>query len=218
MSTLQKLSVCTLLSVTTAIAILGWIRESYGHENIYSHVIEGGFCGVDECGDEPQTTTPISLTWTAFMPGFGSWVGFPTAGSSINYGIRNNNSWLETTDECHGPTTGNDDFFFEKQSNGYYTIQTGSHGNFLCWDVPNGSSAEGVDWQLYPCHGGDSQQFWLTQWNDHTYIYPKVAPGKCADVEGGLGNGRDIQQYTCHWGPNQRFGLIRTKICHNYDP
>lgn len=86
----------------------------------------------------------------------------------------------------------------------------------MCLDLPNGSLADGVHLQSYPCHGGPSQR-WLTprrqpwaplSFGESVRII-SAHSGKCVDVPGAsLSGGVRLQQFTCHGGRNQSFQIF----------
>jgi len=68
-----------------------------------------------------------------------------------------------------------------------------------CLDVPNSSTADGTQIQLWDCHGGSNQQ-WATTSSQEL----RVLGGKCLDAAG-TGNGARIQIYSCWGGANQKW-------------
>ncbi|MHC5907361.1 endo-1,4-beta-xylanase [Streptomyces sp. S6] len=68
-----------------------------------------------------------------------------------------------------------------------------------CVDVPNSSTNDGTQVQLYDCHGGTNQQ-WTSTASGELQVYGN----KCLDA-GGSGTGARIQIYGCHGGTNQQW-------------
>lgn len=81
-----------------------------------------------------------------------------------------------------------------------------------CIDVPNGSTADGVQVQQYPCHTGPNQRWIFLPDAVNSPSYYTVVnewSGKCLDVRGASPSpGAAIQQYGCHGGTNQRWHLM----------
>ncbi|MBQ1028244.1 glycoside hydrolase family 11 protein [Micromonospora sp. C95] len=71
-----------------------------------------------------------------------------------------------------------------------------------CLDVPNSSTSNGTQIQLYDCHGGANQRF------THTSGRQLMVNGKCLDVpNSSTSNGTRIQLYDCHSGANQQWNI-----------
>ncbi|SPL87991.1 Endo-1,4-beta-xylanase A precursor [[Actinomadura] parvosata subsp. kistnae] len=68
-----------------------------------------------------------------------------------------------------------------------------------CVDVPNNSTSDGQQVQLWDCNNGSNQQ-----WSQTSAGELKVYGSKCLDA-GGSGNGARIQIYACHGGANQQW-------------
>nr|BFE82033.1 hypothetical protein GCM10020093_046340 [Planobispora longispora] len=68
-----------------------------------------------------------------------------------------------------------------------------------CLDVPNSSTADGTQLQLWDCHGGTNQRWTLTSSQEL-----RVFGSKCLDAAG-TGNGARIQIYSCWGGANQKW-------------
>lgn len=84
-----------------------------------------------------------------------------------------------------------------------------SNGQRLCIDVPNGQAGDHVALNVFPCHYGPNQKFWL-DYRAHASELRLVSEGsgRCADQPGGqVQSGGDYQLYACHGGRNQRFDL-----------
>ncbi|TDE56346.1 1,4-beta-xylanase [Nonomuraea mesophila] len=71
-------------------------------------------------------------------------------------------------------------------------------GSGRCVDVPNGSTNDGTQVQLYDCHGQSNQQWTQTSSGE------LQSGGKCLDA-GGSGSGAVIQIYSCWGGDNQKW-------------
>ncbi|MDX3380485.1 endo-1,4-beta-xylanase [Streptomyces niveiscabiei] len=74
-------------------------------------------------------------------------------------------------------------------------------GSGRCVDVPNSSTTDGTQVQLYDCHGGTNQQ-----WQSTSAGELRVYGNKCLDA-GGSGVGARIQIYSCWGGANQQWRL-----------
>ncbi|WP_306316890.1 MULTISPECIES: endo-1,4-beta-xylanase [unclassified Streptomyces] len=70
-----------------------------------------------------------------------------------------------------------------------------------CVDVPNSSTTDGTQVQLWDCGSGSNQQWELTSAGEL-----KVYGNKCLDA-GGTGNGTKVQIYGCWGGDNQKWRL-----------
>ncbi|MCF2538229.1 endo-1,4-beta-xylanase [Streptomyces sp. FB2] len=68
-----------------------------------------------------------------------------------------------------------------------------------CLDVPNASTSDGTQIQLYDCHSNSNQQWAVT---DSGEI--RVYGNKCLDAAG-TGNGAAVQIYSCWGGDNQKW-------------
>ncbi|GIH57002.1 hypothetical protein Mro02_39160 [Microbispora rosea subsp. aerata] len=68
-----------------------------------------------------------------------------------------------------------------------------------CLDVPNASTSDGTQVQLYDCHG-QSNQVWSSTSSGEIRVYGS----KCLDAAGS-GNGARIQIYSCWGGDNQKW-------------
>ncbi|MEU0485908.1 PHB depolymerase family esterase [Streptosporangium sp. NPDC006013] len=68
-----------------------------------------------------------------------------------------------------------------------------------CVDVPNSSTTDGTQLQLWDCHGGTNQRWTLTSAQEL-----RVLGNKCLDAAG-TGNGDRIQLYSCWGGANQKW-------------
>ncbi|MFW6691158.1 endo-1,4-beta-xylanase [Streptomyces sp. MAR4 CNX-425] len=74
-------------------------------------------------------------------------------------------------------------------------------GSGRCLDVPNESTADGTQIQLWDCHGGTNQQWTATEAGEL-----RVYGDKCLDAAG-TGNGASVQIYSCWGGDNQKWRL-----------
>ncbi|MFC7763087.1 ricin-type beta-trefoil lectin domain protein [Catellatospora bangladeshensis] len=71
-----------------------------------------------------------------------------------------------------------------------------------CLDVPNSSTTNGTQLQLYDCWGGSNQRF------THTSSRQLTVNGKCLDASnGGTSNGTAVILYDCHGGANQQWNV-----------
>ncbi len=70
-----------------------------------------------------------------------------------------------------------------------------------CLDVPNASTADGTQVQLYDCNNRTNQQWTLTGSGEL-----RVYGDKCLDAAG-TGNGAKVQIYSCWGGDNQKWRL-----------
>ncbi|MFD0318015.1 endo-1,4-beta-xylanase [Streptomyces flavalbus] len=74
-------------------------------------------------------------------------------------------------------------------------------GSGRCIDVPNASTSDGTQVQLWDCNTGSNQQWTLTSAGEL-----KVYGSKCLDA-GGTSNGTRVQIYSCWGGDNQKWRL-----------
>ncbi|MGW4641721.1 RICIN domain-containing protein, partial [Sphaerisporangium sp. NPDC004334] len=72
-------------------------------------------------------------------------------------------------------------------------------GSGRCLDVPNASTTDGTQVQLWDCNGQTNQK-----WSSTSASEIRVYGNKCLDA-GGSGNGAKIQIYSCHGGDNQKW-------------
>ncbi|WP_055481302.1 extracellular catalytic domain type 1 short-chain-length polyhydroxyalkanoate depolymerase [Sphaerimonospora mesophila] len=72
-------------------------------------------------------------------------------------------------------------------------------GSGRCVDVPNYSTADGTQLNLWDCHGGTNQQWTYTSAQEL-----RVYGNKCLDA-GGTGDGAVVQIYGCWGGDNQKW-------------
>ncbi|KAB2352265.1 endo-1,4-beta-xylanase [Actinomadura rudentiformis] len=74
-------------------------------------------------------------------------------------------------------------------------------GSGRCLDVPNSSTTDGTQINLWDCHSGTNQQWTSTDAGEL-----KVYGNKCLDAAG-TGNGARVQIYNCWGGDNQKWRL-----------
>ncbi|MEV5287811.1 endo-1,4-beta-xylanase [Streptomyces albidoflavus] len=74
-------------------------------------------------------------------------------------------------------------------------------GSGRCLDVPNSSTADGTQLQLWDCSSGTNQQWSYTAAGEL-----RVYGDKCLDA-GGTGNGAKVQIYSCWGADNQKWRL-----------
>ncbi|WP_329126377.1 endo-1,4-beta-xylanase [Streptomyces sp. NBC_01465] len=74
-------------------------------------------------------------------------------------------------------------------------------GSGRCLDVPNASTADGTQVQLWDCSGSTNQQWTYTAAGEL-----RVYGNKCLDA-GGTGNGARVQIYSCWGADNQKWRL-----------
>ncbi|MFB8773231.1 endo-1,4-beta-xylanase [Streptomyces broussonetiae] len=74
-------------------------------------------------------------------------------------------------------------------------------GSGRCLDVPNASTSDGTQLQLWDCHSGTNQQ-----WTSTAAGELRVYGNKCLDAAG-TGNGARVQIYSCWGGDNQKWRL-----------
>jgi endo-1,4-beta-xylanase len=76
-----------------------------------------------------------------------------------------------------------------------------------CLDIPNSSTANGTQVQLYDCWGGVNQRF------THTSSRQLMVNGKCLDASGrGTTNGTAVIIYDCNGQPNQQWNVSNGAI------
>jgi endo-1,4-beta-xylanase len=74
-------------------------------------------------------------------------------------------------------------------------------GSGRCLDVPNASTTDGTQVQLWDCNSGTNQQ-----WTHTASGELRVYGNKCLDAAG-TGNGAKVQIYSCWGGDNQKWRL-----------
>ncbi|MEU0332045.1 endo-1,4-beta-xylanase [Streptomyces sp. NPDC006193] len=74
-------------------------------------------------------------------------------------------------------------------------------GSGRCLDVPNASTSDGTQLQLWDCHSDANQQWTYTDSGEL-----RVYGTKCLDAAG-TGNGSKVQIYSCWGGDNQKWRL-----------
>ncbi|MYS77003.1 1,4-beta-xylanase [Streptomyces sp. SID5926] len=74
-------------------------------------------------------------------------------------------------------------------------------GSGRCLDVPDASTSDGTQLQLWDCHSGTNQQWTYTDAGEL-----RVYGDKCLDAAG-TGNGTKVQIYGCWGGDNQKWRL-----------
>ncbi|MCL6673153.1 endo-1,4-beta-xylanase [Streptomyces panaciradicis] len=74
-------------------------------------------------------------------------------------------------------------------------------GSGRCLDVPNASTTDGTQVQLWDCNGATNQQWTVTDAGEL-----RVYGNKCLDAAG-TGNGTKVQIYSCWGGDNQKWRL-----------
>ncbi|MFF7852711.1 endo-1,4-beta-xylanase [Streptomyces sp. NPDC007904] len=74
-------------------------------------------------------------------------------------------------------------------------------GSGRCLDVPNASTTDGTQLQLWDCHTNTNQQWTYTDSGEL-----RVYGDKCLDAAG-TGNGAKVQIYSCWGGDNQKWRL-----------
>ncbi|RQX04500.1 arabinofuranosidase catalytic domain-containing protein [Micromonospora arida] len=87
-------------------------------------------------------------------------------------------------------------------SNPQQNVQVVGAQSSRCIDVPNGSTTNGTQVQLWDCHGGTNQQ-----WNlNSNGTLTGVQSGLCLDANGaGTANGTKLILWACNGGTNQRW-------------
>jgi hypothetical protein len=104
-------------------------------------------------------------------------------------------------------TTSAQRFYFEYDTNGYYTIMNVKSGKVL--DVPSARAVSGVALWQYAPNGTDAQKWSLSQNTDGSYtIAPKLNTTLCLDIAGASSaNGARLQLYTKNGTKAQKFNL-----------
>jgi hypothetical protein len=90
------------------------------------------------------------------------------------------------------------------------TVAISENGGNQCLDDTNLSTANGTQYQQYPCEGGYQQMldFKPVAGVANTYTVVNELSGKCLDVLGAsTAEGATIDQWTCNGGTNQEFTL-----------
>ena len=78
----------------------------------------------------------------------------------------------------------------------YYAVVNMNSG--LCLDVPNGSTAPGVELQQWTCWSGDMQQWALYQAGGSSVTLRNLKSGLCVDDKNWGGAGASLQQWDCN--------------------
>jgi len=126
------------------------------------------------------------------------------------WGVRDSDSWRPD----HTPLLFNNDgskkaaytSVLDALNGGSSTPPTGSGeikgvGSGRCLDVPNASTTDGTQLQLWDCNSSTSQQ-----WTSTAAGELRVYGNKCLDAAG-TGNGAKVQIYSCWGGDNQKWRL-----------
>ncbi|MFW3463757.1 endo-1,4-beta-xylanase [Streptomyces microflavus] len=126
------------------------------------------------------------------------------------WGVRDSDSWRPD----HTPLLFNNDgskkaaytSVLDALNGGSSTPPTGSGeikgvGSGRCLDVPNASTTDGTQLQLWDCNNSASQQ-----WTSSAAGELRVYGNKCLDAAG-TGNGAKVQIYSCWGGDNQKWRL-----------
>jgi hypothetical protein len=88
-------------------------------------------------------------------------------------------------------------------SGGGDTAALRSAASGRCLDVPDHSTANGTQVEIWDCNGGDNQQWTYTSGKQL-----QVYGDKCLDAYGqGRSNGTVVDIYTCNGGANQQWNL-----------
>ncbi|MEU7870514.1 RICIN domain-containing protein [Dactylosporangium sp. NPDC049140] len=102
-------------------------------------------------------------------------------------------------------------FFFGTAEAATAFTSTAVNGNGNCLDVPNSSTANGVQLIQYACNGGANQRFAFTpvSGTPDQYTIGTSAAGKCVDVNGAsTSDNAPVIQWSCSSANNQRFRLV----------
>ncbi|MFI1223559.1 MULTISPECIES: endo-1,4-beta-xylanase [unclassified Streptomyces] len=126
------------------------------------------------------------------------------------WGVRDSDSWRPD----HTPLLFNNDgskkaaytSVLDSLNGGSSTPPTGSGeirgvGSGRCLDVPNASTTDGTQLQLWDCNSSTSQQ-----WTSTAAGELRVYGNKCLDAAG-TGNGAKVQIHSCWGGDNQKWRL-----------
>ncbi|XMN05299.1 endo-1,4-beta-xylanase [Streptomyces griseobrunneus] len=126
------------------------------------------------------------------------------------WGVRDSDSWRPD----HTPLLFNNDgskkaaytSVLDALNGGSSTPPTGSGGikgvgSGRCLDVPNSSTTDGTQLQLWDCNSSTSQR-----WTSTAAGELRVYGNKCLDAAG-TGNGAKVQIYSCWGGDNQKWRL-----------
>nr|WP_246001375.1 ricin-type beta-trefoil lectin domain protein [Allorhizocola rhizosphaerae] len=110
--------------------------------------------------------------------------------------------WKFFTQFGSGPTPSNPPTSSPPPGQQNVQIVGGQSGR--CADVPNSSTTNGTQLQIWDCHGGTNQRFTYNSSSRQLTVYGN----KCLDASGqGTSNGTRVVIWDCHGGANQQWNV-----------
>lgn len=118
--------------------------------------------------------------------------------------VTNNNSSL--TVEKPDKNSKNQCWYFDRQSDGSYTVKNCADGKYL--DVYQGEDRDGTPVITYPYHGGENQRWYIYGSKSGEYFLKPKCAVRVLDVNGGKNNpGDKVQLWSLNYTDAQRFAI-----------
>jgi Ricin-type beta-trefoil lectin domain len=136
-----------------------------------------------------------------YTDGNGNWSGGAAAWTAGDVGF-----WTRSV--RIGTQSGTASFTVYQTQPAFYSLTAVHSGR--CLDVSGVSQDNGANVWQWDCHGGNNQQWLLTEVSPGVYTMAAVHSGKCIDVSGASPDiGAVVWQWTCHGGTNQQWRLTQ---------